>query len=52
MIELPTEFAQISRSSIELCISMQPAILPIQIIRIGQLVILCVPGGIFLIHRH
>jgi hypothetical protein len=26
---------------------MQPSILPIQIIRIGQLVILCVPGGIF-----
>ena len=28
-------------------IIMQPAILPIQIIRIGQLVILCVPGGKF-----
>jgi neutral ceramidase len=32
---------------IKFCFPMQPAILPIQIIRIGQLVILCVPGGIF-----
>jgi hypothetical protein len=28
---------------------MQPAILPIQIIRIGQLVILCVPGGMHIL---
>jgi hypothetical protein len=47
MIELPTEVAQISRFCIELCIFMQPSILPVQIIRIGQLLILCVPGGIY-----
>jgi len=26
-------------------LTLQPSILPIQIIRIGQLVILCLPGG-------
>lgn len=34
-------------SCTDFCSFMQPAILPVQMIRIGQLVILCVPGGIF-----